>query len=115
MFKRLFDNMDRKLGENGERWKIILGSVPFLLYILQVIFVFAFTNGNSNERAVFIFLLNTLLVPLAICAYPFTCFAKRKYKINTYWLPFESFAPLLVLGFYFLEVIQIIKIIVRKA
>ena len=114
MFRKLFDWLDKEIGKSGEKWRRIIGAVPFLLFVMQLILMFAFFNSDSDVKLIALFLLNTLLVPVATCVYPFYRFAKKKYKIHAIWLPFESFSPLMVLAFYSLEVIYIVRIILRR-
>ena len=114
MFKKSFDWLDKKLGKSGENWGRVLGDIPFLLYFLQAGFIIALAQDDSDRRMAIIFLLNTFLVPVAIFVYPLFSLAKKKYKkVHVYWGPKELFAPILVLGFYCVELACIIKAIVR--
>lgn len=116
MFRKLFAWLDKKLGKNNESWGRTIDNMSFSIYILQLIFILAFSNAESSTKEIAIFLLNTFLVPVAICVYPFWYYAKKKYKKlpYVYWGPKELFAPILVLGFYCVELACIIKAIVQQ-
>lgn len=107
MFKKSFDWLDKTLGRDGERWRVLLEVAPFFLLGLQLFLFAAF--AKLKFTLAILALLNTPLAFMAGCTYIFRFFAKRKYKVKIIWISQDIIAPFIITGFYIAEIVALIQ------